>query len=150
MPYWASPSHSVRHTDILMIDHSYPPSGLMIASSHQPRTKASLPSICKSTESRPRPQQEPLFMAFAARHEALALLQPIASSVTYSEDARESREESNLQKTSILVSEQDYFCIWDAFHLLERLLLETAEPATSDLPCLAYLEDRLRRLLTHN
>ena len=89
-------------------------------------------------------------MAFDTRDEGLTLLRPIASTSEHSEDVPASLEELNLQKMSghVSVLEQDYLCIWDAFHKLESLLLDSTEPATSDLVCLAYLEDRLTHLFS--
>ena len=90
-------------------------------------------------------------MACAARHESLVLLQPTASVFECLTNVPPSPHESNHQQTSknVSVSEEKALCIWDAFYKLKSVLLESTEPATSDLLCLAHLEDRLRQIFPH-
>ena len=56
---------------------------------------------------------------------------------------------SNPQETSsyMCVSEETDVCVWEAFHVLKRRLLESTKPTTSDVLSLSHIEDRLRQLL---
>ena len=129
------------YTDITLTDYSYLRSEPMISFSHRPEKNTALQVDCHNIESQSRPQQDPLSMAFATRHEDLTLIQPTASAFGYSKDAPTPSTAPELHETStyVFVAEQTDLCIRDAFHMLKRLLLESVEPRTSDLLCLSHL-----------
>ena len=153
-PTWSSFCCSFligTYTDITLIDYSYLRPEPMTSFSHRPETNTALQVDCNNIESQSRSQQDPLSMALAMRHEDLTLIQPMASTSRCSKDAPTPTTAPELQETStyVYVAEQTDMCIWDAFRVLKRLLLESMEPTTSDLLCISHLEDRLKHLSPH-
>lgn len=135
-------------TDIQVTGQYYPRSESTVTVLHRHERNKSLQSNRDTIGSQPKPAGDPFSLSLAPRQEGYALRQPVASTFRGSKEASAQSSTLGSQKTStdVSASEQTKWYIWDAFDLLRTVLVDLAEPTTSDLLCLSHLEDRLSHL----